>query len=211
DLVKLEPQDEDFTVKRKGLKRKRVKDELTEASQSTASSASKSRVRHLGGEEGSEEAQRRKSTKKTEKTLKKEEGEHPVSKKAKRTKEEIEEARQLKIKKKEEEEQNRWRWWEEEKYEDGVKWKFLEHNGPYFPPEYQPLPDNVNFFYNGEKVKLSLAAEEVAVFFAQMLDHEYTTKKVFCENFFKDWRKVRTRHILIFGFRCLRVYGSSQH
>lgn len=43
----------------------------------------------------------------------------------------------------------------------------------------------------GKKVKLSLAAEEVALFFAQMLDHDYTTKKVFRENFFKDWRKVR--------------------
>uniref|UniRef100_A0A3Q2WT08 DNA topoisomerase I n=1 Tax=Haplochromis burtoni TaxID=8153 RepID=A0A3Q2WT08_HAPBU len=40
--------------------------------------------------------------------------------------------------------------WEEEKYEDGVKWKFLEHKGPYFPPEYQPLPDNVHFYYNGQ-------------------------------------------------------------
>lgn len=39
-------------------------------------------------------------------------------------------------------------------------------------------------------MKLSLAAEEVALFFAQMLDHEYTTKKVFRENFFRDWRKV---------------------
>lgn len=39
--------------------------------------------------------------------------------------------------------------WEEEKYEDGVKWKFLEHKGPYFPPEYQPLPDDVHFYYNG--------------------------------------------------------------
>lgn len=43
----------------------------------------------------------------------------------------------------------------------------------------------------GKKVKLRPAAEEVALFFAQMLDHEYTTKKVFRENFFKDWRKVR--------------------
>lgn len=43
----------------------------------------------------------------------------------------------------------------------------------------------------GKKVKLSLTAEEVALFFAQMLDHEYTTKKVFRENFFKDWRKVK--------------------
>uniref|UniRef100_A0A3Q4AAV0 DNA topoisomerase I n=1 Tax=Mola mola TaxID=94237 RepID=A0A3Q4AAV0_MOLML len=82
--------------------------------------------------------------------------------------------------------------WEEEKYEDGVKWKFLEHNGPYFPPEYEPLPDNVHFYYDGKKVKLSLAAEEVALFFAQMLDHEYTTKEVFRENFFKYWRKEMT-------------------
>uniref|UniRef100_A0A8D0DEL2 DNA topoisomerase I n=1 Tax=Sander lucioperca TaxID=283035 RepID=A0A8D0DEL2_SANLU len=82
--------------------------------------------------------------------------------------------------------------WEEEKYEDGVKWKFLEHKGPFFPPEYQPLPDNVNFYYGGKKVKLSPAAEEVALYFAQMLDHEYTTKKVFRENFFKDWRKEMT-------------------
>ncbi|KAF0041445.1 hypothetical protein F2P81_007343 [Scophthalmus maximus] len=82
--------------------------------------------------------------------------------------------------------------WEEEKYEDGVKWKFLEHKGPCFPPEYQPLPDNVHFYYDGKKVKLSLATEEVAMFFAQMLDHEYTTKKVFRENFFTDWRKEMT-------------------
>lgn len=45
-------------------------------------------------------------------------------------------------------------------------------------------------------MKLSLAAEEVAVFFAQMLDHEYTTKKVFRENFFTDWRKVRPDGIM---------------
>uniref|UniRef100_A0A8C3AS63 DNA topoisomerase I n=1 Tax=Cyclopterus lumpus TaxID=8103 RepID=A0A8C3AS63_CYCLU len=83
--------------------------------------------------------------------------------------------------------------WEEEKYEDGVKWKFLEHNGPYFPSEYQPLPNNVHFYYDGQlNVKLSLEAEEVAFFFAQMLDHEYTTKKVFRENYFKDWRKEMT-------------------
>ncbi|XP_038149908.1 DNA topoisomerase I, mitochondrial isoform X1 [Cyprinodon tularosa] len=194
DVVKQDPQDEDFTSKKKGLKRKRVKDEPSEEPLQSASSPVLKRSNgHLSDQKGNKgEAQTKKSKKKTEKMVKKEEEEHPSSKKAKRTKEEIAEARQLKIKKKEEEEQNRWRWWEEEKYEDGVKWKFLEHNGPYFPPEYQPLPDNVNFFYKGEKVKLSPAAEEVAVFFAQMLDHEYTTKKVFRENFFKDWRKEMT-------------------
>ncbi|KAL7402692.1 hypothetical protein ABVT39_018502 [Epinephelus coioides] len=194
ESVKQEPEDDDFTAKKKGVKRKRVKDEPMEGpSHSTATPTSKKKnKRHKQEEESDVEIQNKKSKKRTEKAVKKEEGEHPVSKKPKRTKEEIDEARQLKIKKKEEEEQNRWRWWEEEKYEDGVKWKFLEHNGPYFPPEYQPLPDDVHFYYAGKEVKLSLAAEEVAFFFGQMLDHEYTTKKVFRENFFKDWRKEMT-------------------
>ncbi len=42
----------------------------------------------------------------------------------------------------------------------------------------------------GKAVKLSPAAEEVATFYAKMLDHEYTTKDMFRKNFFKDWRKV---------------------
>lgn len=59
-------------------------------------------------------------------------------------------------------------------------------------------------------MKLSLAAEEVALFFAQMLDHEYTTKKVFRENFFKDWRKVMSNHIIhivccVGGSNCVTV------
>lgn len=40
-------------------------------------------------------------------------------------------------------------------------------------------------------MKLSPEAEEVATFFAKMLEHEYTTKDIFRKNFFKDWRKVR--------------------
>ncbi|XP_054475821.1 DNA topoisomerase I, mitochondrial [Anoplopoma fimbria] len=194
ESVKQEPEDDDFAAKKKGLKRKRIKDESMEGpSHSTTSPTSKKKnKRHGQNEENDGEAQKNKSKKRTEKTVKKEEGEHSVSKKPKRTKEDIEEARQLKIKKKEEEEQSRWRWWEEDKYEDGVKWKFLEHNGPYFPPDYQPLPDDVHFYYDGKEVKLSLAAEEVAMFFAQMLDHDYTTKKVFRENYFNDWRKEMT-------------------
>lgn len=45
-------------------------------------------------------------------------------------------------------------------------------------------------FTAGKQVKLSPKAEEVATFFAKMLDHEYTTKDVFRKNFFKDWKKV---------------------
>lgn len=44
----------------------------------------------------------------------------------------------------------------------------------------------------GKPMKLSESAEEVATFFAKMLDHEYTTKDIFKKNFFKDWRRVTT-------------------
>lgn len=82
--------------------------------------------------------------------------------------------------------------WEEEKREDGVKWRQLEHKGPYFAPPYEPLPDGVCFFYDGKPMRLSMKAEEVATFYGKMLDHEYTTKEVFRKNFFNDWRKEMT-------------------
>ncbi|XP_036376807.1 DNA topoisomerase I, mitochondrial isoform X2 [Megalops cyprinoides] len=82
--------------------------------------------------------------------------------------------------------------WEEGQSLDRQKWKTLEHKGPLFPPEYEPLPKNVSFYYNGKPVILSLAAEEVASFYAKMLDHEYTTKETFQKNFFADWREEMT-------------------
>ncbi|KAG9470251.1 hypothetical protein GDO78_018474 [Eleutherodactylus coqui] len=84
-------------------------------------------------------------------------------------------------------------WWEEKNHEDGVKWKFLEHRGPYFAPPYEPLPDDVNFYYDGQVMKLSPAAEEVATFYGKMLDHEYTTKEIFQNNFYTDWRTQMTK------------------
>ncbi|XP_058487006.1 DNA topoisomerase I, like isoform X2 [Solea solea] len=88
--------------------------------------------------------------------------------------------------------EEKWKWWEEERYTDGVKWRFLEHKGPVFAPPYEPLPSHVKFYYDGKVMKLSPEAEEVATFFAKMLDHEYTTKDIFRKNFFKDWRKEMT-------------------
>ncbi|KAJ8335517.1 hypothetical protein SKAU_G00388590 [Synaphobranchus kaupii] len=183
--VKAETEDGDFVAEKKG--RKRVRENEPACSTSTL----KKRKKVKEGEEdvGDDGKRAEKMQKKIIKKPKEEKAEQPVSSKRKKTKEEIEAAKLLKMKMKEEEEKQRWRWWEEEKYEDGVKWKFLEHKGPYFPPEYQPLPDNIKFYYNGEAVKLSQAAEEAALFFAQMLDHDYTTKDVFRNNFFRDWRK----------------------
>ncbi|KAM5246290.1 DNA topoisomerase 1 isoform 2-T2 [Ctenodactylus gundi] len=97
-----------------------------------------------------------------------------------------------KKKKPKKEEEQKWKWWEEERYPEGIKWKFLEHKGPVFAPPYEPLPESVKFYYDGKVVKLSPKAEEVATFFAKMLDHEYTTKEIFRKNFFKDWRKEMT-------------------
>uniref|UniRef100_A0A0K2TK98 DNA topoisomerase I n=1 Tax=Lepeophtheirus salmonis TaxID=72036 RepID=A0A0K2TK98_LEPSM len=86
-----------------------------------------------------------------------------------------------------------WKWWEEEKVDDGTKWKFLQHRGPLFAPDYDRLPKGVHFYYNDKKMKLSSETEEVAGFYARMIEHEYTEKEVFNRNFFKDWRKVMTR------------------
>ncbi|XP_072552925.1 DNA topoisomerase 1 [Salminus brasiliensis] len=95
-------------------------------------------------------------------------------------------------KKAKKEPEEKWKWWEEERYTDGSKWRFLEHKGPVFAPPYEPLPEHVRFYYDGKSMKLTAPAEEVATFFAKMLDHEYTTKDIFRKNFFKDWRKEMT-------------------
>ncbi|XP_062583013.1 DNA topoisomerase I, mitochondrial-like [Saccostrea cucullata] len=93
---------------------------------------------------------------------------------------------------KEEETHEVWRWWEEERRDDGVKWHSLEHKGPLFAPDYEPLPDDIKFYYEGKVFRLSEPAEEVATFYAKMLEHDYTTKDVFNKNFMKDWRKTMT-------------------
>ncbi|KAI4824292.1 hypothetical protein KUCAC02_012815, partial [Chaenocephalus aceratus] len=95
-------------------------------------------------------------------------------------------------KKAKKEEEEKWKWWEEERSTDGSKWRFLEHKGPVFAAPYEPMPDKVKFYYDGKPMKLNAPAEEVATFFAKMLDHEYTTKDIFRKNFLKDWRKEMT-------------------
>lgn len=41
-------------------------------------------------------------------------------------------------------------------------------------------------------MKLSQDAEEIACFYAKMLNHDFTSKPVFNDNFFADWRKAMT-------------------
>ncbi|KHJ95444.1 Eukaryotic DNA topoisomerase I, DNA binding protein [Oesophagostomum dentatum] len=76
--------------------------------------------------------------------------------------------------------------------DDYARSKSEKHKGPLFAPPYVRLPEHVKFKYDGQVVRLSDDAEEVATFYAKMLDHEYTTKDLFNKNFFHDWRKVMT-------------------
>merc|ERR1712142_1440175 len=115
--------------------------------------------RKIKEEESDEEYLGKKDKKKESKKRKAEDDdddEDYMRKKAKKKKD--------KKKRKKEEEEEVWRWWDEEPLPDGVKWRTLEHMGPYFPPEYDPLPKNVKFYYDGKAMELSKDAEEVASF-----------------------------------------------
>jgi DNA topoisomerase-1 len=142
---------------------------------------------------------RKRSTKgKTEET----EGSSPT--KAKRKKKE-----------EEEEEEEVFKWWENEADPNGddgtVKWQTLGHNGVIFPPPYEPLPGNVKMKYKGmfllwaflspyiyrpvgEPVDLSFEAEEVAGFYAALLESDHAKDTTFNNNFFDDWKTVMKKH-----------------
>lgn len=86
-----------------------------------------------------------------------------------------------------------WKWWEEEPHPKGVKWFSLQHEGPLFPPDYSPLPENIQFYYDRSPMKLNINSEEIATFYAKMLDHEYVQKPIFNKNFFEDWKASMTK------------------
>lgn len=130
------------------------------------------------------------------------EGKSPTKAKGKKKKEE------------EEEEEEVFKWWENEPDPDGdgtVKWQTLEHNGVIFPPPYEPLPSNVKMKYNGifllwafsspfiyrplgNLVDLPHEAEEVAGFYAALLESEHAKDATFNKNFFEDWKTVLKKH-----------------
>lgn len=82
-------------------------------------------------------------------------------------------------------------WWEDEEEEDeNVKWRTMEHNGVLFPPPY--VTHGKKLLYGPEKTPISMTAEgeEVATFYAAMLETEYAKNDDFNRNFFKDFKKV---------------------
>lgn len=79
------------------------------------------------------------------------------------------------------------RWWEAGNKTDGeVKWTTLEHNGVYFPPEYEP--HGFPLIYEGKELHLPPAAEEVATFYASKLQTDHVLKEKFRSNFFADFK-----------------------
>ncbi|EGD78186.1 DNA binding/DNA topoisomerase type I [Salpingoeca rosetta] len=93
---------------------------------------------------------------------------------------------------KKEEEVPVYRWWEDEVLPEGQYWRTLEHRGPMFAPPYQPLPKDVYLLYDGKPYHFEPAAEEVATFYAAMLERDYVKKPVFNKNFFADWKTTMT-------------------
>ena len=89
------------------------------------------------------------------------------------------------------------RWWEKppeeedkasENEEETVKWKHMEHNGVLFPPEYEP--HGIKIKYKGEPIELTPEQEEVATFWAQVIDTDYAKKDIAIRNFTKELQKV---------------------
>ncbi|KRZ70158.1 DNA topoisomerase 1 [Trichinella papuae] len=201
--VKQEPQDGKFNAVSGNTRKQQIPRELAETSVKCEESSSKSqsKKRKTKADDNTSSSVQKKKVKikeiepqpiKPPKGKRKVKSEKEIDQTSKNKADSGSEVKQEKGKrvKKEEQETEVWRWWEEEKRDDSVKWKFLEHKGPVFAPPYEPLPSSVNFYYDGKPMKLSEGAEEVATFYSKMLDHEYTTKDVFNKNFFHDWRKM---------------------
>ena len=84
------------------------------------------------------------------------------------------------------------KWWEQPIEEDGeeedLRWKSLEHNGVLFPPAYQP--HKIKIKYKNEEIELTPEQEEIATFWAQLLDNDLSKKDITIKNFSNDFKKV---------------------
>ncbi|KAJ7703153.1 DNA topoisomerase I [Mycena rosella] len=97
--------------------------------------------------------------------------------------------------KKEEEAEEVFRWWDADANgDDSVKWTTLEHSGVIFPPPYEPLPAHIKMKYDGKELDLPPASEEVATFYAALIETDHAQDATFNKNFFDDWKIVLKKH-----------------
>ncbi|KAJ1858380.1 DNA topoisomerase 1 [Coemansia sp. RSA 1822] len=92
-----------------------------------------------------------------------------------------------------------YKWWLEQKGDDGPKWQTLEHSGVQFPPEYEP--HNLPLIYKGTEIRMPPPVEEVATFFAAVLGTDHAVNKVFQKNFFDDFKEIASQHMPKHPFR----------
>lgn len=86
-----------------------------------------------------------------------------------------------------EEESEEYKWWKQQNADTSVKWTSLSHNGPYFPPPYEP--HGVKMKYNGSFIELSPEIEEIVTFYAALIGTDWAENKTFQANFFNDMKK----------------------
>lgn len=102
-----------------------------------------------------------------------------------------------------------YKWWEEQANDGSVKWTTFHHRGILFPPPYVPLPKGVKMKYGGRQPRRHLAtpsdapgtpltlpheSEEVAGFFAAMLETDHAQDPTFRENFFKGFTETLAKY-----------------
>jgi DNA topoisomerase-1 len=75
------------------------------------------------------------------------------------------------------------------------QWTFLQHNGPLFPPEYEP--HKIPIIVNSIKIVLPPEAEEYATIFTKYLSTDYINNNIFKKNFWKDFKILLSKDLQI--------------
>lgn len=97
--------------------------------------------------------------------------------------------KESKDKQDDDEDNDKYKWWlNENKENNGISWKTLSHNGPYFPPEYEP--HGIKLLYEGKPINLSPPSEEVVTFYAAVVNSDIASNPTFRKNFFNDFLNV---------------------
>ena len=100
-----------------------------------------------------------------------------------------------------EEARKAFKWWEAPELPNGVNWQKLEHCGVNFAPPY--VRHDIPMKYDGKSVQLTDEQEEMASFYAAMPSDgpqlgNAKTRKVFQQNFFKDFKGNSSQNTKIF-------------
>jgi DNA topoisomerase-1 len=143
-----------------------------------------------------------KDTKKTPKKekVKKEEDEEETKRRVKEEGEDSDagEEEEDEEKDSDQEEDEEYKWWKDPNLVITKKgerqWDTLRHNGPMFPPPYEP--HGIPILYKGEVFPLNPEEEEIATYYATMRNAtQYYYNPKFRANFLFEWKKVLNKRV----------------